>query len=288
MSLIQDTLRKLLALRPNAFESAQSIQDYIRFATPRAEISDDIKKSCEVAVEYFQDRQVITICPKNSQPTQTLIYIHGGAFVNDLVSAHWHIVHAIISATGCRVVVPIYRLAPYATLDSELPILLDLYARQTGEVFVAGDSAGGNLSLVLAIALRNQNKPLPKTVFLFSPALDWTLDNPNINEVAPHDPMLAKNGLLWCGQVWAGDRSITDPLISPIFDHFNDLPPLHIYQGTYDILYPDVQKLAEKLASTNTPHKLHIFEKAFHVFMGATFTPEAKQVFHDMAAVMKS
>ncbi|WP_274571136.1 alpha/beta hydrolase fold domain-containing protein [Neisseria leonii] len=287
MSLIQDALRKLLALKPNAFESVQSIQEDIRFAAPRADISDGIKKSCDVSVEYFQERQVITLCPKNSQPTQTLIYIHGGAFVHDLVSAHWHIIHAIIKRTGCRVVVPIYRLAPYATIDSELLILLDLYAQQTDEVFVAGDSAGGNLSLVLAIALRNQNKPLPKAVFLFSPALNWTLDNPNISEVAPHDPMLAKDGLAWCGQAWAGSRAVSDPFVSPIFDHLNDLPPLHIYQGTYDILYPDVQKLAEKLSMTNTPHKLHIFEKAFHVFMAATFTLEAKKVFDDVAAVMK-
>ncbi|VEG13453.1 Monoterpene epsilon-lactone hydrolase [Moraxella cuniculi] len=289
MSLILNVLHKAFSLNSSMLHTAASIQHEIQFATPRADLTNSLKKSCDVKVQYLHERQVISLTPKNKTPTKTIIYLHGGAYVGDLQIAHWWIIQALIDKTAASVIVPIYRLAPHATIDSELPFVLACYdSAKTADIYLAGDSAGGGLAMALAIELRKQNKPKPKAVFLFSPWLDATMTNPAIDEVAPNDPMLDKGGLIWCGQVWAGTRPTTDPQVSPIYDELNDLPDLHIYQGTYDIFIADAKRFAEKAKQAGTVCHLHIFEKAFHVFMGATIAPESKQVFTDIQKVMGS
>ncbi|MGQ0287246.1 alpha/beta hydrolase fold domain-containing protein [Pasteurellaceae bacterium 22721_9_1] len=284
MSLMLNIYRKYLSYQTHSFISVEHIQKKVQSAKPRADISDSLKQRCQVEVEYVQERQVIRLKPYQHASNTTLFYLHGGAYVNDLVPAHWQIIEELIKRTGATVIVPIYRPAPYGNIDTELPFVLATYQQycQQGCYFV-GDSAGAGLALALAIELRNQHQLLPKGLFLFSPWLDVTMTHPYVDEIAPKDPMLGKDSLIWCGQQWAGKRSTTDPQVSPIYDELSDLPPMHIYQGTCDMLFGDVEKLSQKIKTTNTPCKVNIFDNAFHVFIGIISLPESQQVFDDVA-----
>lgn len=284
MSLMLNIYRKYLSYQIHSFVSVAHIQKKVQTAKPRADISESLKQRCQIQVEYVHERQVICLKPQQNASNTTLFYLHGGAYVNDLVVAHWHIIEELIKRTGATVIVPIYRTAPYGNIDTELPFLLSVY-QQYGEqnCYFVGDSAGAGLALAFAMELRNQHKALPKGLFLFSPWLDVNMSHPYVDEIAPKDPMLGKESLIWCGQQWAGERSTTDPQVSPIYDDLQNLPPLYIYQGTCDMLFGDVEKLAQKIKNTNTPCEVKIFDNAFHVFIGIILLPESQQVFDDVA-----
>ncbi|UXZ05247.1 alpha/beta hydrolase [Moraxella nasicaprae] len=281
------TKKALSLLMGNAFISAETIKQKRSFNTPRADITKTLKKLSRIKIDYVDNREVIVLNQKNdTQPR--LIYIHGGAYVNDLIKPHWDMIEYLIKKADCCVIVPIYWLAPRSSFDDELPFILNIYEIYgKNDCFIAGDSAGAGFSLAFTIYLRNQHKPLPKSVFLFSPWLDVTMTNPGIKALEKDDIMLAADGLIWCGKQWAKERATTDPLISPIYDELTDLPALYIYQGTADIFLADVKKFDEKIKTTNTSCQTKIYQDGFHVFMGATFLPESRQVLDEVADVIQ-
>ncbi|WP_394260953.1 alpha/beta hydrolase fold domain-containing protein [Moraxella boevrei] len=275
-------------LRENNFVLEQKIQEVVSYHTPRADINTSLKKLYAIQIDYLDNREVIILNNKNNNKQNRLIYIHGGGYVKELVKAHWDIIEYLIKKSDCCVIVPMYWIATRSYFDNELPFMLKVYETYgKNNCFIAGDSAGGGFSLALSIYLRNQNKPLPKSIFLFSPWLDVTMSNPKINELQKDDIMLGSEGLIWCGRQWAKDRATTDPLISPIYDELNDLPPLYIYQGTADIFLADVQKFDEKIKNANTHCQTKIYNGGFHVFMGATFLPESHEVLNEVSNLIK-
>lgn len=285
---LQLTKKALGFLIKSALISEEKIKKKVSFNTPRANITNSLKKLCNIQIDYVDNREVVILNNKNNDKQNRLIYIHGGAYVNDLIKAHWDIIEYLIKKSDCCVIVPIYWLAPRSYFDNELPFMRKVYETYgKNECFIAGDSAGAGFALALAIELRNHNKPLPKSLFLFSPWLDVTMTNPKINALQKDDVMLGSEGLIWCGKQWAKERKTNDPLISPIYDELNDLPPLYIYQGTADIFLADVEKFDEKIKTTNTPCQTKIYQDGFHVFMGATFLPESREVLNEVAKLIK-
>ncbi len=148
-------------------------------------------------------------------------------------------------------------------------------------VFLAGDSCGAGLSVGLAICCRNEGLRPPTGLILFSPWLDVTMTNPGIPALTKLDPLLAPAGFVAAGQDWAGGRSVTDPLVSPLRDTLEKLPPITIHQGGHDILLPDAEKFAAKARAAGTHVDLRVWPTAIHVFAGAGRTPEARQALRD-------
>lgn len=284
--------RGLLSLKSNVFTSAESVKADLIHRRLDAQIPASLRRLCQVNSTTIDGCTVITLSPRSKNRGIDLLYIHGGAYVHPIVTAHWHIIQRLIEHTGATVTVPSYGLAPEHTLTEGYTLLETVYRqlidRAGGKpVYVSGDSAGGGLSLGLAITCRDRGIRLPDGLFLFSPFLDATLTNPAIESLRPLDPMLDVAGLRWCGEQWATDGiSLTDPRISPIYDSLANLPPIHIYQGGHDIFAADAQKFAQKAASTNTPVVLEMYPEGFHVFVGATFTAEAADVFRRVGQVV--
>lgn len=179
-----------------------------------------------------------------------VLYLHGGAFINEIAKQHWELVAELARELDVVVRVPIYGLAP----DHHAPEAIALVAKLLGQLedqgrpsYLMGDSAGGNLALVAAQQGSGTVAGL-RGVTVMAPWLDLTMANPEMDALEPHDPWLARAALHHVARVWADGTPLTDPTISPLFGSFDGLPPVDIWIGTRDITLPDTRLLRDAIA----------------------------------------
>jgi len=228
--------------------------------------------------------------PKGS--AARLLYVHGGAYVNELVGAHWSIVAGLARRTGAAVEIPLYPLAPrYSWADAAGPLLALIRRMRTespvGSFTMAGDSAGGGLSLSLCQVLRDSSEPQPDRLVLLSPFLDARVNQPEQHVLAQKDRMLALPGLRWAAEQWARELSIDDARVSPLNGSLTGLPPILVLTGTSDLLHSDAIRLRDRAVEQAAPLTYRAYEDMFHVWMGAPI-PEASKALNEVASFMRA
>jgi acetyl esterase/lipase len=285
-SLAMRTMAAVLRVRRGPTCSPEELRrEYVGRKYPQhAPVSRSLRALADVVEDRVLGRTVYRLTPRAGASGWHIVYTHGGAFVHPLGGPNWAIVKQVMRATGATITVPIYPLAPEHE-HSETFYLLeqiyrDLLQRVAPErIVLCGDSAGGNLALAQALHYRGQALPLPGRIILFSPWLDLTMSNPDAAVVERRDVMLRRAELIEWGRWWAGAEDPRDALLSPIFADLRGLPPVQIYQGMDDLFLPDARRLGERIEAAGGSVQLHETPGGFHVFMGATFTPEARAVF---------
>ncbi len=250
-----------------------------------------LKAACRMEKTRIHGHPVYTFFPRHQAPRAHILYTHGSAYVNALIRPHWSIVKQLVQAGRAAVTVPLYPLAPEHTFEDAYALLETVYqnliaATPSAQVVLAGDSAGGGLALGQAVSYRDRGLPLPGRIILFAPWLDITLSNPDIPALERKDPMLARPGLIQAGRWWAETQDPAAPLLSPLFANLSGLPPIDLFQGTHDILLADARKLKNAVTAANGEIHFYEYPGAFHVFVGATFTPETRDVFGKIADVL--
>ncbi|HEY7264600.1 MAG TPA: alpha/beta hydrolase [Trebonia sp.] len=196
--------------------------------------------------------------PASGTAAVTVVHFHGGGYcVGSPAEARDWAAH-LIARTGCRVVLPEYRLAPEhpypaAVDDARQVVSAVLDDAASGTVVVSGDSAGGGLALGVALALPGLASPGATDgavrlagCILLSPWLDLTADWTAVPELVRRDVVLSPAWLEACAQAYvpAGDRA--HPMVSPLYANLGGLPPLLIQCGTDDLLAPDSESLAAR------------------------------------------
>lgn len=254
-----------------------------------AAVSRRLQRRCEVVTAELDGRRVYTLTPRRNREDRHIVYTHGGGYVNPLIWPHWAIIDRLIAVTNATVTVPLFPLAPHHTYQEAFPWLERVYQQvltttRPEAVTLCGDSAGGGLALAQALHLRDRGLPLPGRLILFAPWLDVTMADPAAGAVEPHDAMLALSALRLAGRWWAGEDDPRTPLVSPLYGDLAGLPPIDVFQGTADVLAPDARTLAAKVAAAGGMIQLYEYPGAIHVFMGATFTPEARDVYARIGA----
>lgn len=249
-----------------------------------ARITAGVRRRAEIRETTVAGSPVFTLTPKQGASQWHIVYTHGGSFVNELVRPHWDIIDQLMRVTGATISVPLYPLAPehrhaetFAMLDAHYRALIATVPAK--QVILCGDSAGGNLALGQAIRYRDAGLALPGHLILLAPWLDLTMTNPECVKVQPRDPMLWNGELAICGRWWAGTDDPASPAVSPVHAELRGLPPVQIYQGSDDVLAPDARLLRDRLSAAGVRVEYDETPDAFHVFMGATFAPEAQRVF---------
>lgn len=250
-----------------------------------------LRRKYRIEADRRDGSEVFTIHPRGACSGTTILYLHGGAWVFDVLGPHWRIVDALIARTGARVILPRYPLAPESTWRETYAFLERLMATvcadDRGNLIVAGDSAGGCLSLGIAQRLLARREKLPAGLLLFSPALDLTFSDPGVHTIAPRDPMLAVPGCRAAARFWAAGTPLSDPQVSPLFGRLDGLPPVAIITGTRDLLHPDALRLHRALAQAGQGVALYRYPEQCHVFVGAPI-PEAARALDEAGAFIRA
>ena len=134
------------------------------------------------------------------------------------------------------------------------------------DVVVAGDSAGGNLALVLTHQLRAAKRRLPRALILLSPWTDMTASGKSYQERAEIDPVLTLNYIYAVRDAYARGQDWSSPLLSPLFGDLKHFPPTLIQAGTNELLLSDSIRLRDRLVQANVPCKLEVWTELWHVF----------------------
>jgi acetyl esterase/lipase len=232
-----------------------------------------------------------TIWPADRPATgRHLLYLHGGAYIFQMVKEQWDLVGALAQRLGCAVSVPGYPVPPHPGSGAAqiFPALLDAYRDlltriDAADLVVAGDSAGGGMALALAQLARREGVPQPKDLVLFAPWLDLALANSEIAPMARRDPMLAVPGLREAARMYAGDLPLDDPLLSPIHADLSGLGRISLFIGTRDIGLPDCRLLLRRAQKQRVPVDYFEYPGMFHDWMAAVLLPESRQVLRQVA-----
>lgn len=216
---------------------------------------------------------------------KVIIYLHGGAYINQPMRQHWKFVDNIFNKTNVSVIFPLYPKAPEYNYKDCFDYLFKLYKdvmkEDYKEIIIMGDSAGGGLALAFSQYLKQKKQMLPSKIILLSPWLDVSMSNSKIDKYENVDPMLSKAGLLEVGKIWSNGESLTNYLVSPIYGDFTDLDNITVFVGTHEILLPDNRLLKEK-------HKhihYHEYKHMNHVFPLYPI-PEAKDAINKIIKII--
>ena len=211
-----------------------------------------LRRACTVSTRSVAGFDVHRVTrPDARADLPVVIYLHGGAYVNEVVKQHWALVRRLALELDVEVWLPVYGLAPdhHANQAHDLVgALLDALHAGGRVCWLAGDSAGGGLALAAAQQAVGRGRSTLRGLTLIAPWLDLGMRNPEVDALEPHDPWLARAALHPIADAWAGGLSLDDPLVSPLFGTMAGLPPVEIWVGTRDITLPDSRLLRDRLA----------------------------------------
>ncbi|MEL7155044.1 MAG: alpha/beta hydrolase [Actinomycetota bacterium] len=222
----------------------------------------------------------------------TVLYLHGGGYVAGSVDSHRNLLGHLAVAMGCRLFAADYRLAPEhpapAAVDDALAAyraLLDDGAAP-GTIAIAGDSAGGGLTMAALVAIREAGLTQPAAAVTISPWVDLEGAGASMTTRAEADPMVTPGSLaIIAGHYVGPEGDLRDPLAAPLHADLHDLAPLLIHVGDAEVLLDDAVRLEAKVASAGGEVTLEVWPEMVHVWHGsAGFVPESDEAIAGIAA----
>ncbi len=224
------------------------------------------------------DRPAEWLTPVGKQPPGVVLYLHGGAYCLGGIETHRSLAGRLAVAAQLSVCVIDYRLAPEhpfpAALDDALAAFRDLVAQgiRPDRIAIAGDSAGGGLTLATLVALRDAGADLPAAGVALSPWTDLTQTADSYVRCADVDPVIDRDRLQVMADAYLGGASPTSPLASPLFADLAGLPPLLVEVGEAECLLDDAVVFAERARAVGVDVTLNRYPELIHVFQA--FPPE--------------
>ena len=222
---------------------------------------------------------------------EALLYLHGGGYVAGHPRVYRNLCSRLAKGLRADVFVPEYRLAPEhrfpAALDDALAAYQAVLARgfSPQQVSVAGDSAGGGLTLSLLLALRDRGIPLPKCAVVFSPLADLRFVNPSVSANDASDDMLGEPMLRAGMGMYAGEHPPDDPLISPALGEYTGVCPLLVSVCEIECLRDDAYAVVAKARAAGVPVELISRTDLLHVW--PIFVPAMPEAREDLDRIIR-
>lgn len=220
-----------------------------------------------------------------ADPTRRVLYVHGGAFTMGSSVSHRRLTAAFARMTGGAVLAIDYRLMPEHRRRAGIEDCRTAYRwlldhgpdgrAPLAKLWVAGDSAGGNLALALAAWIRDAGLRAPDGVVAFSPLTDTTLASPSLRANLPSDPVLAPlfrglarfpdTMLRWL--MWFQQRMPPpDPRISPVYGDLARLPPILVQVSEAEMLRDDARRYVNRAQAAGSPVRLQTWDHVVHAW----------------------
>jgi len=233
---------------------------------------------------------------KSLDEDKVIMYIHGGGMIQGSALDHRELTAAIAISTNMNVLSLDYRLAPEDLFPAQMEDCITGYDWLMSEgikpqhTIIAGDSAGGNLTLSTLLKLKDDSKPLPAGAICLAPATDVALSDPSYFENGPTDPILCDIGLFWWIDSYVLGENPTHPYISPLYGDLTGLPPILVQVSSSEMLYSDGLRFVKKAKESGVDATLQTWDDTLHVFQmfGINEFSEAAEAFHEIGKFAKS
>ena len=253
--------------QPEDLERQRAAQElFARLVTPNLLINTTPITVNNVSAEWVRMNQ-------GHDRRHVVLYCHGGGYTCGQLGYARILASKLALATGFDVLSFEYRLAPEHPFPAAIEDAVAMwdYLMYMGygarDVIVAGDSAGGNLALELALKLKEQGRAQPRGLVLFSPWTDMTASGKSYRTCKTLDPMLTMEYIAAVREAYTGpDADWSRPCYSPLFADLRGLPPTLVQVGTNEILKSDSERLVENLQKAGVYAQLEVYPECWHVF----------------------
>lgn len=281
-----------LKLKPEVIDenfSVNKFRESIDKASHRIKLPKNIS-SQKISLNGINAEWII---PQNPLKDKVLLYIHGGGFISG--SCLTHRMHVAKFASGCRLrsLVFDYRLAPEHPFPAALEDCITAYkwllnqGYESNNIIVGGESAGATLTLSLLLALKVSNTILPRAAFSISPVTDLRCIAESFKYNANNDVAPLGSWTVWTKQ-YISDCDPTNPLLSPQFGNYENIPPLYICVGTHEIHFDDCVNVAKIAKQFGVDVTLRKWDKMIHAFpLLSPLFPEAKNALLEICEFIK-
>jgi acetyl esterase/lipase len=243
-----------------------------------------------------------------ADPTRRVLYIHGGAFIAGSPNSHRTVTSRFSEIANAAVLAIDYRLMPENPRSSCIEDCKTAYRwimangpegpGIASRLYISGDSAGGNLSLVLSQWIRDENLSKPDAVVALSPLTDSTYSGPSIRRNMESDKMLGpmfgallkipKSVLAWIFLLENRMRP-SNPLVSPVHGNLANLPPTLVQVSEAEMLLDDARRYVNKARSFGSPARLQVWPGLLHVWqIFHPEVPEAREAFDRIGEFLRA
>ena len=224
-----------------------------------------------------------------------ILYFHGGAFVAGGLHSHRRLTGRITRAAGVPLLNVDYRQLPAAHFTGTVADALHSYEHLLGlgfapeKIVFAGDSAGGGLTFATALAARERGVPMPGGIVAIAPWADLEPAQRQAHRNDPKDAVLSAFSLSVLARVGFAVGGELDPQWSPANHDFTGLPAVFIQVGSTEVLFADVEQLAQRCHEAAVPCTVQVWERAPHVFQAlADILPDARTAIADIGRTIRA
>lgn len=256
-----------------AFTSPEGLHRWIGWARQRENYRPPAYLSARLDIDEREVAgfPVYEVRPKRVESRLRLLYLHGGAYIFQISPYHWNLIAELAERLGAAITVPVYPLAPEYDFHAMFGMTMQIYRdmleeTRAADIVFIGDSAGGNMSVVMTMLAAQEGLPSPAAHVLISPGLDMSLANPEIFEFAKNDPWLAIPGGLEAVRLYAPGIERTDWRVSPVYGDLSVLPKTLLLTGTRDVLHPDCLVFASKARQAGVEVELLVERGMIHAW----------------------
>lgn len=221
-----------------------------------------------------------------------IVLVHGGGFNSGSPRTHRQFAARLAQASGARVLVPDYALAPEEPFPAGLDDIVAVYAAlaeqgvKPADIAFNGDSSGGGLALAGLMKLRELGAPMPRALTLISPWVDLTLSGKSHETYEAH-PNPSKPMLRRAADWYAPVDMQRNPLVSPLFGDLGGLPPMLVQVGGNEVLLDDAARLVSRAQAAGVAATLRVAPGLWHVYQHSD-CPEAHDAIEEIAAFVNA
>jgi monoterpene epsilon-lactone hydrolase len=271
---------------------------------------DDIRDICEGLHAASREPEGVTYAevdaggvaalwciPAGCDADGVLLHSHAGGSVVFSMHTDRKAAGHLAKAAGVRALVLDYRRSPENKYPAQHEDVETAYrwllarGHRPEKIAIGGHSIGGNLTVGVAVRLRDKGAPLPAAILAVSPWFDFELKNPTVDGNAETDKLLSRPLLEFFRDCWLGgtDVGYDDPGVNPLYVDLAGLPPVSVYYGEHELLAGEAVEFADRAKAAALDVTLHAIPDGQHSFiLGAGRVPEADQAIQGMGRWLRS
>jgi monoterpene epsilon-lactone hydrolase len=241
--------------------------------------------SCQI-----RDLNAEWVIPKGASDDSIILYLHGGGYCVGSINTHRSMASFIAKASKTKMLLIDYRLAPEHPFPAAIEDATMAYkwllsqGHSPDKIVIAGDSAGGGITISTLLYLRKNKEPMPACAVCMSPWVDMELAGKSQKTKADLDIIIQIEVLKEMVEAYVGDADPKEPLVSPIHADLTGLPPILIQVGTSEVLLDDAKRLAENAKKSGVDVTLDVWENMIHIFQYFCFMlPEGQEAIDKVA-----